>query len=65
MPQQALHIAQQQTLHPERVVEAAFALIKCAKDLIDMRTHRGEHPRMGAVDVCPLVPVSGVSMDEC
>lgn len=50
---------------PETVGEAAFQLIKKAAELIDMRNHRGEHPRMGATDVCPFVPVSGVSMDEC
>jgi glutamate formiminotransferase/formiminotetrahydrofolate cyclodeaminase len=46
-------------------VEAAFRLIKKAQELIDMRTHKGEHPRFGATDVCPLVPISGVSMEEC
>jgi len=50
---------------PSRVVEAAFLGIQKAAELIDMRTHKGEHPRMGATDVCPLVPVSGVSMEEC
>ncbi len=49
---------------PEAVVEAAFRLIKKAKELIDMRHHKGEHPRFGATDVCPLVPISGVSMEE-
>ncbi len=49
---------------PEPVVEAAFAAIRAAAELIDMRHHRGEHPRMGATDVCPLVPVSGVTMEE-
>ncbi len=49
---------------PEAVVEAAFRLIKKAKELIDMRQHSGEHPRFGATDVCPLVPVSGISMEE-
>jgi len=49
---------------PEKVVEAAFRLVKKAKELIDMRQHRGEHPRFGATDVCPLVPVSGISMEE-
>ncbi len=49
---------------PEKVVEAAFRLIAKAKELIDMRTHKGEHPRFGATDVCPLVPVSGISMEE-
>tara|TARA_B100000768_G_C11282163_1_gene379300 strand:- start:1437 stop:3131 length:1695 start_codon:yes stop_codon:yes gene_type:complete len=50
---------------PETIGEAAFQLIKKASELIDMRQHRGEHPRMGATDVCPFVPVSGVTMDEC
>lgn len=50
---------------PEAVLEAAFQLIKVARELIDMRTHHGEHPRMGAVDVCPLVPVSGITLEEC
>jgi glutamate formiminotransferase / formiminotetrahydrofolate cyclodeaminase len=50
--------------HPEAVVEAAFLAIRKAGELIDMRQHRGEHPRMGATDVCPLIPVSGISMEE-
>lgn len=50
---------------PEPVCEAAFRAIKTAGELIDMSKHSGEHPRMGATDVCPLVPISGVSMDEC
>jgi glutamate formiminotransferase/formiminotetrahydrofolate cyclodeaminase len=49
---------------PESVVEAAFRAIRKAGELIDMRQHHGEHPRMGATDVCPLIPVSGISMDE-
>ncbi len=49
---------------PEQVVEAAFQAIKKAQELIDMRQHKGEHPRFGATDVCPLVPVSGISMEE-
>lgn len=49
---------------PEPVLEAAFAAIRVASTVIDMRTHRGEHPRMGATDVCPLVPVSGITKDE-
>ena len=49
---------------PEAVVEAAFQGIKKAAELIDMRQHQGEHPRMGATDVCPLIPVSGISMEE-
>ena len=50
--------------HPEAVIEAAFRGIAKAAELIDMRRHRGEHPRMGATDVCPLVPISGLSMEE-
>ncbi|MDE0871937.1 MAG: glutamate formimidoyltransferase, partial [Flavobacteriales bacterium] len=50
---------------PETVGEAAFRLIQKASELIDMSVHRGEHPRMGATDVCPFVPVSGVSMEDC
>lgn len=50
---------------PERVIEAAFQAIKTAAELIDMSKHTGEHPRMGATDVCPLVPISGVTMEEC
>jgi glutamate formiminotransferase/formiminotetrahydrofolate cyclodeaminase len=46
------------------IVDAAFTLIAKAKELIDMRFHSGEHPRMGAVDVCPLIPISGITMDE-
>ncbi|MBS1797380.1 MAG: glutamate formimidoyltransferase [Acidobacteria bacterium] len=49
---------------PEAVVEAAFQAVKKARELIDMRYHKGDHPRFGATDVCPLVPVSGVSMEE-
>lgn len=49
---------------PEKVIEAAFLLIKKAAELIDMRTHKGEHPRFGATDVCPLVPISGITMEE-
>lgn len=50
---------------PEAVVEAAFAGVKRAAELIDMRRHKGAHPRMGATDVCPLIPVSGVTIEEC
>jgi glutamate formiminotransferase/formiminotetrahydrofolate cyclodeaminase len=50
---------------PETVVEAAFRGIKKASELIDMRKHKGEHPRMGATDVCPFIPVSNVTMEEC
>ena len=49
---------------PDDVCEAAFRATKKAKELIDMRHHHGEHPRIGATDVCPLVPVSGITMDE-
>lgn len=50
---------------PELVVEAAFRAVKKASELIDMRGHHGDHPRMGATDVCPLVPIAGVTMEEC
>ena len=50
---------------PEDVVEAAFAGVKRAAELIDMRKHKGAHPRMGATDVLPLVPVSGVTLEQC
>lgn len=49
---------------PDEVVEAAFQAVKKASELIDMRFHKGEHPRMGATDVCPLIPVSNISMEE-
>ena len=49
---------------PEPVLEAAFQAIRLAGELIDMSRHHGEHPRMGATDVCPLVPISGVTMEE-
>ncbi len=49
---------------PEPVIEAALLGMKKAKELIDMRKHKGEHPRFGATDVCPLVPVSNISMEE-
>jgi len=50
---------------PEGVAEAAFQLVAKAAEVIDMRTHTGAHPRMGATDVCPFVPVSGVTMEDC
>lgn len=50
---------------PERVVEAAFAGVKRASELIDMRVHHGVHPRFGATDVLPFVPVRGVTLEEC
>lgn len=49
---------------PEPVIEAAFLAIQLAAERIDMRTHKGEHPRMGATDVCPLIPISGISFEE-
>ena len=49
---------------PDAVIEAAVRAIKLAGELIDMSKHKGEHPRMGATDVCPLIPVSGITMDE-
>jgi len=48
----------------ENVIEAAFQAIKKASTLIDMSQHQGEHPRMGATDVCPLIPISGITMEE-
>ncbi|MDR2697712.1 MAG: glutamate formimidoyltransferase, partial [Holophagales bacterium] len=50
---------------PESILEAAFRGIKRAAELIDMRTHHGSHPRMGACDVCPFIPVEGVTMEDC
>ena len=50
---------------PEDVVEAAFQGIKKAAEVIDMRGHHGAHPRMGATDVCPLIPVAGMTLEEC
>ncbi len=47
------------------MVEGALAAARVARELIDMRRHKGEHPRLGALDVCPFVPVSGVTMDDC
>src|SRR5438045_5056943 len=49
---------------PDAAVEAAFRVIKKAAELIDMRKHKGAHPRMGATDVCPFIPVSNVSWEE-
>lgn len=49
---------------PEAVSEAALLSVKKASELIDMSKHHGEHPRMGATDVCPFVPISGITMDE-
>ncbi len=50
---------------PEAVAQAAFSAIEIAAELIDLDRHRGEHPRIGATDVVPFVPISGVTMDEC
>lgn len=50
---------------PEAVVEAAFRSVKKAGEVIDMRQHHGAHPRMGATDVLPLIPVAGVTLEEC
>ena len=50
---------------PEAVKESAFQAIAKAAEVIDMRTHEGTHARMGATDVCPFVPISGVTMDDC
>lgn len=50
---------------PEVVVEAAFRCVKKAAQLIDMRQHHGAHPRMGATDVCPLIPVAGITLEGC
>ena len=50
--------------NPQAVIEAAFLAIKKAGELIDMSKHKGEHPRMGATDVCPLIPIANISMEE-
>ncbi len=50
---------------PDAVIEAALRGMKKAAELIDMRKHHGAHPRIGATDVCPLIPVSGISLEEC
>ena len=50
--------------NPESVITAAFNAIKIASEKIDMSKHMGEHPRFGATDVCPLIPVSNISYDE-
>src|ERR1700722_13945616 len=49
---------------PEAVIEAAFLAIKKAGELIDMSHHKGEHPRMGATDVCPLIPLANITLEE-
>lgn len=51
--------------NPEAVLEGAFQGIKKASEIIDMRKHKGEHPRMGATDVCPFVPLQGATMEDC
>ena len=50
---------------PEAVLEAAFQGVKKAAEVIDMRNHKGAHPRMGATDVCPLIPIAGITLEEC
>ncbi|HIG05507.1 MAG TPA: glutamate formimidoyltransferase, partial [Planctomycetes bacterium] len=50
---------------PAPIAEAAFQLVKKAAELIDMTTHQGAHARHGATDVCPFIPVSGISMEDC
>ena len=50
---------------PEEVLKAAYAGVKRAAELIDMRHHKGAHPRMGATDVLPLIPISGITLEEC
>ncbi|MCI6702640.1 MAG: glutamate formimidoyltransferase [Prevotellaceae bacterium] len=50
---------------PDSVLEAAFNAVRKAGQLIDMRQHHGAHPRMGATDVCPLIPVAGITLEEC
>src|SRR5699024_10953384 len=50
---------------PEEVIEAAFDAAKKAAEVIDMSTHQGEHPRLGATDVIPLIPISGITTEEC
>ena len=49
----------------EAVVEAAFRMVRCAGELIDMRLHKGEHPRIGATDVLPLIPLKNITLEEC
>jgi len=50
---------------PKNVIDAAFGAIKIASKLIDMTKHKGQHPRMGATDVCPLIPIKNTTMEEC
>src|ERR1700758_3943537 len=49
---------------PDAVIQAAFLAIRKAGELIDMSKHKGEHPRMGATDVCPLIPIANITMEE-
>jgi len=50
---------------PVTIIDGALAAARVAKEKIDMRAHSGEHPRFGAMDVCPFIPVAGVTMEEC
>ena len=50
---------------PKNIIEGALNAAKAAFPLIDMRHHKGEHPRMGALDVCPFIPVQDVTVEEC
>ena len=50
--------------NPDAVIEAAFKAIEKAGELIDMQQHKGAHPRMGATDVCPLIPIAGITLEE-
>lgn len=50
---------------PDKIVDAAVAVVRRASELIDMRAHKGEHPRVGATDVLPFIPISGVTMEDC
>ena len=51
--------------NPKNIIEAAYRLIIKASQVIDLRNHKGTHARMGATDVCPLIPISNVTMEEC
>ena len=50
---------------PKTIIEGALAGARVARKMIDMSTHKGEHPRFGAMDVCPFIPVANVTMEEC
>jgi glutamate formiminotransferase len=50
---------------PDKIVDAAVTVVRRASELIDMRAHKGEHPRLGATDVLPFIPISGVTMEDC